>query len=493
MTRPDYGRVGRSRRSGSAAWQWIIIGGVLGMGCSAVFVLTLLTFGILSLDEPVEATSVAFQATDVPQPTADVAATVAVVVAETFAAMPSPTVPPTQEEQPTQEQQQPAIIVPTATNLPTQPPAGQPTAEPTTDTEQQTSQDSTNATDTGIAPRLDVVKGNMVRVDGGTFTMGTTPQEVAEAARQCTQRDDGSCLAEWGEDSSPTHNVTLNPFFIEDTEVTNAMYVEFLNAMGPNSHVNGCGGFKCVETRSTNEGSVIQFDSLNYDIGSSIFAGHPVVGVTWYGAKAYCEAIGRRLPTEAEWEFAARGTDGRVYPWPDELGWSTDYARTSRPVDLGVGVVEIQSYAQNLSPFGAWDMAGNAAEWVNDWYGANFYSQPASSGLNPTGPASGSDKAIRGGSWDTPPFFARSVHRQNARPDTTALWLGFRCASDFDESAVLPETNVQPTSSLGAFDTPVPDQPATEAPVDAAPTLPPLIPASPVANPTDVPSVPPGG
>ncbi len=479
MSGPDYGRVGRSRRSGSAAWQWITIGGVLGMGCSAVFVLTLLTFGVLSLDEPVEPTSVVFQPTDVPLPTADVAATVAVVVAETVAAMPSPT----------QEQQQPQIIAPTATDLPTQPVDDPPTAET-----QALNQDTTNVTDSGISPRLDVVKSNMVRVDGGTFMMGTTPQEVGEAARQCTQRDGGSCAPEWGEDSSPTHSVTLNPFFIEDTEVTNAMYVEFLNAMGPNSHGNGCGGFKCVETRSTNEGSVIQFDSLNYDISSSIFINHPIVGVTWHGAKAYCEALGRRLPTEAEWEFAARGTDDRIYPWPDELGWSTDYARTSRPVDLGVGVVEIQSYAQNISPFGVWDMAGNAAEWVNDWYGANFYKQPAASGLNPTGPASGSDKVIRGGSWDTPPFFSRSMHRQNQRPDFTALWLGFRCASDFDERAVQSETNGQSTSPLGALDTPVPDQP--DAPVDAAPTLPPLVPLSTltsVADPTEVPAVPPGG
>ncbi|PJF33776.1 MAG: hypothetical protein CUN57_01270, partial [Phototrophicales bacterium] len=161
---------------------------------------------------------------------------------------------------------------------------------------------------------LQSIRSLTVSIPGGTFTMGTTPSEVVQAVEECTTRDAGACVAAYGEDSYPAHPVTLNPFLMETTEVTFAQYVTFLNVKGPNSHLNGCAGFPCIETRNENPDAVVTFDSANYSIVETL-AEHPVYGVTWYGAREYCEAIGRRLPTEAEWERAARGDDGRIYPW----------------------------------------------------------------------------------------------------------------------------------------------------------------------------------
>lgn len=502
MGRSNYGRVG-GRRSGSAAWQWILIGLILGLGCSAIFVLSLLTFGVLNLDG--DATEVVIENTQPPLPTQDVNATVVAAVASTLAAQPTdeplPTATPTQ--------QQAVVVAPTPTSLPTNTPEGQPVPAETeaTDTDDSSADADDGSTDTddgsaeqtasdsGVPPELELLVSDMVQVNAGSFSMGTTPQEVNAAVVNCEQRDNAGCQVEWGQDSTPPHSVTLDTFMLEEHEVTNAQYVAFLNWMGPSSHTNGCNGRKCVETDSTLDGSVIAFDSQNYFVASSIFEQHPVVGVTWYGAQAYCEAIGRRLPTEAEWEYAARGVDGRIYPWGSE--WVTTNARTSRceadPTGENpgacIGVVEVQSFPGNVSPFGAFDMAGNAAEWVSDWFGLTYYSQPDASGLNPSGPTSGTDKVVRGGSWDVVPFFARTVHRQHFRPDQAFLWLGFRCADEFEESAVLPDTGN--TGGLGTLPTidPSTDVEPTTPPVDAAPTLPPLN----NANATEVPVVPPGG
>ncbi|MEO0563943.1 MAG: SUMF1/EgtB/PvdO family nonheme iron enzyme, partial [Chloroflexota bacterium] len=207
-------------------------------------------------------------------------------------------------------------------------------------------------------------------------------------------------------------------------------------------------------TRNESETSNISFDSQSYDV-NDVINNLPVVNVTWYGAVAYCESIGRRLPTEAEWEFAARGTDGRIYPWGNGP-FDTTRAKTNRPITdnpLDIGAVPVASYANGASPFGLLDMAGNVAEWVNDWYGAAYYAQPDASGLDPQGPLGGTERVIRGGSWDAVPFFSRSVHRQSAVPNISEPWLGFRCAAD-------PETQQQITGPTGQ----IPAQPVTPDP-----------------------------
>ena len=161
--------------------------------------------------------------------------------------------------------------------------------------------------------------------------MGTTAAEVNAAVQDCKNGyggDPGNCDASMGEDSAPQHNVTLAPYSMETTEVSYAQFLAFMNALGPGSHRNGCGGQPCMQTRNESETSNIQFDGANYSVLLAI-NDYPVANVTWYGAKAYCEAIGRRLPTEAEWEHAARGNEGNIYPWGNT--WDPTRASTKRP------------------------------------------------------------------------------------------------------------------------------------------------------------------
>jgi iron(II)-dependent oxidoreductase len=186
--------------------------------------------------------------------------------------------------------------------------------------------------------------------------------------------------------------------------------------------------------------------------------------VTWYGAKAFCEAVGGRLPTEAEWEYAARGTDGRIYPWGNT--WDPLNARTSVPVTTNVGPVGIDSYPSGISPFGLYDMAGNVAEWVSDWYDPAYYSKPEASGTDPVGPAAGSQKVVRGGSWDSKPFFARSVHRQSLDPTSATNGTGFRCATN--APAVIPTLTPAFTATFSPTLTPTP---ASQANLVVSPTI----------------------
>ena len=475
MGRPGYGKIG-GRRSRSAAWQWSMIGMALGFGCSAIVVLLLLTFEVLSLTKsetnaPIPTTAISQYFTDIPASPVDGQATIEAAVNATLAGMQSPTatigmvtipaptatsVPPTPEPG--------SLITPTTASLP------QPTANNLVS--------QTAAQGTIPAPLQGLLTDLMV-VDGGTFDMGTTPQEVQSAVNECVDIDGGDCLIEDGEDSYPIHSVTVDTFRMEITEVTNEQFVAFLNWLGPGSHLNGCFGQKCAEINSTQDQSNITFDGGNYGI-SPIVGRLPVTFVTWYGAQAYCEAIGRRLPTEAEWEHAARGPEDYIYPW----GNTRDLTRalTSRP-EGHIGPVDVGSYPNGDSFYGLSDMAGNVAEWVADYYSENYYSQLEASGLNPTGPASGTYRVIRGGSWDFVPFFARTMHRLYERPEGTHLWLGFRCAANFEEQNL---TNVTP-SSLG----PTPMIVATSPAADAQPTLPPVPTMIPVT--TGTPGVPPAG
>jgi formylglycine-generating enzyme required for sulfatase activity len=136
----------------------------------------------------------------------------------------------------------------------------------------------------------------------------------------------GSCDISYAQDSFPPHRVVLDSFQMELNEVTAAQYVAFLNALGPNSHLTGCQGNPCAATSSEAENSNIAFDGTTYSV-ANLFANLPMTNVTWYGAAAYCNALGRRLPTEAEWERAARGTDQRIYPYGNE--WSPTAANTT--------------------------------------------------------------------------------------------------------------------------------------------------------------------
>ncbi len=280
------------------------------------------------------------------------------------------------------------------------------------------------------------------------FQMGTTFAEVAQAVNQCTIEEQGNCTVDMAQDSLPAHTVKLSAFTIQGNEITVSQYVAFLNLLGPGSHLTGCEGKTCALTRVEDENSPIGYDGKTYtDLGGLL----PMYKVTWYGAKAFCESSGNRLPTEAEWEYAARGTDGRIYPWGNT--WDPLSARTSIPVTTEVGPMRIGSYPSGLSPFGLFDMAGNVAEWVSDWYDPTYYSTVPANVADPTGPTAGGEKVIRGGSWDAKPFFARSVHRQSLAPDDTGAWVGFRCAGNAPAVPPTQSATISPSAAVTSAST----------------------------------------
>jgi len=223
-----------------------------------------------------------------------------------------------------------------------------------------------------------------------------------------------------GADEKPQHTVYLDAFYIDRVEVTNAQYVRFLNAMG--GHTGMCGGRDCVETQIEDKYSHILGQEGRYEVESG-FEDHPVTQVSWYGAQAYCAWVGARLPTEAEWEKAARGVDGRLYPWGNEPP-DCDKAQYG---DCGGATVAVGSRPAGASPYGVLDMAGNVWEWVGDWYDPAYYD--ASPERNPQGPDSGVRKVFRGGSWGYLPTFIRASDRARNRPTYAGFNVGFRCAA----------------------------------------------------------------
>lgn len=405
-----------NRRSGSAAWQWILIGGVLGFGCSAILVLAALAGGVVTIGQSVA---------NLPTQTPFVVTTI--ITATPPPASPTVAVPPT--DLPALDIQAPTAtptLDPTLMTLaPTVTPS--PTVTPTI-----ASVGGTGAVSGGpINDRLLAVASDLVPVAGGSFSMGTTVAEVAAAVDECLQGyggEPGRCELSYGEDAQPQHQVTISPFLMERTEVTYEQYLIFLNALGAGSHRNGCFGQPCMQTRNESETSNVTFDSANYSVLPVINL-LPVTNVTWYGAQAYCQALGRRLPTEAEWELAARGVNGRLYPWGDT--WIEANASTSRSPLIDPRVkAQVDAYPSGATPEGILNLAGNVEEWTADWYDANFYRRPEASGVDPTGPSVGTEKVVRGGAWDLVPFFARAVHRRSLLPLSPTASVGFRCVSD---------------------------------------------------------------
>ncbi|MBN2470648.1 MAG: SUMF1/EgtB/PvdO family nonheme iron enzyme [Anaerolineae bacterium] len=417
------------RRTRDGSWQWLFIGVLLGVVFSAVVCLGSYAAGLLTFNvgpaAPSEATLadptiLMSEVAELPSPTPTREAQVIIVTATSsgmVVVQPTPTpLPPTPEpEEATEEPADEGAGAAAAAA-----PAGTPLMTPTVTPEE-------GAPD----PILLTNATRMELVSGGDFLMGTNQSEVAAAVSECVNVYAGACDPSFAEDSFPPHNVILDSFQMEVNEVTVGQYVAYLNSLGPNSHLNGCGGQPCAATSAESESSIISFDGTLYSV-ADVVAGLPATHVTWYGAQSYCGAIERRLPTEAEWERAARGADSRVYPWGNQ--WAPELANTNRRDNTGErtssGPVAVGTFPEGASPYGMLDMGGNVAEWVQDWYQANYYSQPEASGLNPQGPVGGTTKVVRGGSWDTVPFFARTMHRQEYDPLTQALFIGFRCVSD---------------------------------------------------------------
>ncbi len=216
-----------------------------------------------------------------------------------------------------------------------------------------------------------------------------------------------------GSDEKPVHLVYVDSFWIMRTEVTNAQYA------------------RCVEA------GVCPTPNNNRWNGSD-FADHPVTDVSWENAVAYTRWLSEesrvsvRLPTEAEWEKAARGTQGRVYPWGDDWDASrvnycdsncTNDGKDTEHSDGYALTAPVGSYAVGASPYGALDMAGNVWEWVSDWYSDSYV---GAGQRNPTGPDSVGSRVLRGGSWDDNLGNVRSAIRYWQPPDFRSSYVGLR-------------------------------------------------------------------
>lgn len=290
----------------------------------------------------------------------------------------------------------------------------------------------------GSESALRASASELVPVTGGVFLMGTTLEEASQAVDECALYG-STCDIAWTADSMPAHPVTVDSFQIEVLEVSAQQFVQFLNEMGPNSHLTGCEGQRCAATAAEVESSFITFDGQEYGLtNEDILADKPITSVTWYGAQAYCQTIGRRLPTEAEWERAARGPENYIYPW----GFTFDPARANSSQSGTDGTTNVYEYQVSAGPYGAVNQAGNVQEWVADWYRSDYYAQQADNPTaNPQGPPTGTEKVLRGGSWDTGPLFLRTVHRRSAQPLETSPAVGFRCAVDAQPQAASTPTS----------------------------------------------------
>lgn len=222
---------------------------------------------------------------------------------------------------------------------------------------------------------------------------------------------------EWGDtDEEPVHEVFLSSYYIDRYEISAAQFAEFLNENPEDAGLY----IELTPTVTIHkvEGRFQPRPGLE---------NYPVNRVSWYGADAYCRKNGKRLPTEAEWEFAARGTDGRTFPWGNEAPDNTRATYKRKFAELGFKVMEpVDGLKKGRSPFGLHHMAGNVWEWVADWYDEGNYDDALVK--DPLGPESGTTKVLRGGNWYYKAYYMRTTYRFNEKPDIFNIWQGFRCA-----------------------------------------------------------------
>ena len=262
---------------------------------------------------------------------------------------------------------------------------------------------------------------SMIAIRGGQFTMGASAELQSAALELCREeigvRNRVACVRDVVDSEGPQRKVYVSGFSIDRVEVTVAAWRA------------------CMQAGACSPAPLAIADTR------LIRPNLPVTSVTWSEADAYCAWRGARLPTEAEWERAARGIDGRVWPWgnvlkpnafnhgrfagPDDAG--SDFVALIRPdaSDGATFLAPVGAHPEGASPDGVLDMAGNVMEWTSDYYRPE--SPQSSSLVNPRGPDAGAMRSLRGGSWRQPPFFARTSYREAAAPDTRSTEIGFRC------------------------------------------------------------------
>jgi len=294
----------------------------------------------------------------------------------------------------------PTTAAPTLTTVPSRTPAptateALPTPAPPTATLTSAPPTETTVARPTSAPTLGIGSTQVSALDGmaqvyvpaGEFLMGSADTDPNAIAFE-----------------QPQHTVYLDAFWMDQTEITNAMYAACVDA-------GGC----LIPISSGSETHLEYFRNPTYD-------NYPVLYVSWANARAYCQWAGRRLPTEAEWEKAARGPDGRIFPWGDA---APNPSRANFNKNVG-DTSAVGSFPTNASLYGALDLAGNAWEWVSDWYGGLYYaSSPAT---NPQGPNSGTVRVLRGGAWDSELADIRAAARFSFGPTNRQNFIGFRCA-----------------------------------------------------------------
>lgn len=311
----------------------------------------------------------------------------------------------------------PSPTVPTPTLAPTPTLVPTPTATPA-------------PSPTPLPAEVAVPGGTMLLVAGSFFQMGAAADDLLA---EC-QTFSTACQRDWFASAEPVHTVLLAPYYLDAHEVTNAAYVAFLNAIGGESAT--CQGQICLDP---DESRVGWQDGLA--VVAADRAQQPMAGVSWYGAAAYCAWREARLPSEAEWERAAAWDEAtataRRYPWGDEFNGkrlnfcdaTCDAPQANVAYNDGFAVAApVASYADGRGPAGHYDLAGNVWEWVADWYDPAYYA--VSPGADPTGPETGEQKVVRGGSWFDTAYFSQTAVRQSSPPDNSDATLGFRCAAD---------------------------------------------------------------